>query len=97
MCHKFPTVYIFQMPNKETNCVSSHAKSQINRQMCLKTNFQHEFLILGRFGQLGLQIKKNPNGLFEGRFLYFHGQNRLHCKLFPIKSAGDPRVAKHTL
>ena len=35
MCHKFPTVYIFQMPNKETNCVSSHAKSQINRQMCL--------------------------------------------------------------
>ena len=48
-------------------------KTQIREQMCLETNFQYEFPILGRFGQLGLQ-RKNPNchkyATFEASFFY---------------------------
>ena len=36
-------------------------KAQIREQMCLETNFQYKFSFLGRFGQSGLQRKKNPN------------------------------------
>ena len=44
----------------------------------IKTHFQYDFSFLGRFGQSGLQRKKNPNchkyATFEASFLCFHGQ-----------------------
>ena len=32
--------------------------------MCLETHFQYEFSLLGRFGQAGLQRKKNQTAIF---------------------------------
>ena len=49
--------------------------AQIREQMCLETHFQYEFSFLGRFGQSGLQRKKNPNchkyAFFEASFIMF--------------------------
>ena len=51
---------------------------QIREQMSLKTHFQYEFSILGRFGQSRLQRKKIPivisMQLLRPVFLCFHGQ-----------------------
>ena len=38
--------------------VSAVVHPQIRDQMCLETNFQYYFSLLGRFGQSGLQRKK---------------------------------------
>ena len=37
---------------------SGWSDTQISRQVCLETHFQHEFSILVRFGQSGLQREK---------------------------------------
>ena len=56
---------------KSRTCVPSHYNfkyilhAQISRQMCLETHFQYEFLILGRFGQSGLQRKKQARKGFR--------------------------------
>ena len=58
--------------------------------MCLKTHFQYEFSILGRFGQSGLQRKKiqtvismqllRPVLCFMFYVLCFHGQKKTYLK-----------------
>ena len=52
--------------------------AQISRQIYLQINFQHEFSIMGRFGQsvqLGKQISNPLKYPFFEPFLCFHGQN----------------------
>ena len=70
--YNFQNVSFFTIPAKTLIDYSTQQYSQIRELMCLETHFQFEFLILGRFGQSGLQRKKNQNchkcATFEASF-----------------------------